>query len=93
MARATVGYNEGAEISEEGRWEDAVMAYTELIESDPSDTDPLARTYRNQGFALDELGRFEEAMADNTVVIELVRRGENSSEVEPFGDEWGSNLG
>ena len=50
---------------------DAVMAYTELIESDPSDTDPPARTYRNRGFALGELGRFEEAMADNTVVSSL----------------------
>ena len=51
----------------------AVVAYTKLIESDSNDTDLLARTYGSRGFTLGGLGRFEETMADKTVVIELVR--------------------
>lgn len=95
MVRATVGYNEGVKISEEGRWEDAVAVYTELIESNPNDTYLLARTYGSRGLELGELGGAVRGGdgSQHGGDRACAGRGEDSSEVEPFGDEWGSNLG
>jgi tetratricopeptide (TPR) repeat protein len=38
---------------------------------EPDNTDTLAQAYVNRGFRYDELGRFDEAIADFTAAIEL----------------------
>jgi tetratricopeptide (TPR) repeat protein len=59
------------ESSEDGRFDDAVSSFTELIELEPDDTEVLALAYVLRSFALADLGRVEEVLADSTATIEL----------------------
>ena len=68
---AIASHNDGITLVEEGRWEDAVAAFTEAIELEPEDTDLLASAYRNRSVALGELGRIEEALTDASAAIDL----------------------
>ena len=68
---AIASHNDGITLVEEGRWEDAVAAFTEAIELEPEDTDLLASAYRNRSVALGELGRIEEAVTDASAAIDL----------------------
>ena len=57
----------GSDLLDEGRFEEAVAAFSEEIERD--DEDALA--YVRRGTAYHDLGRFEEALADYDRAIEL----------------------
>jgi tetratricopeptide (TPR) repeat protein len=61
---------EGVQSMDEGRWEDAVTAFSEAIELEPTDQ-YLETAIWNRSIALYELGRLEEALADETFLIEL----------------------
>jgi tetratricopeptide (TPR) repeat protein len=63
---------DGVEMIESGRWEEAHSTYTQIIdEYAPTDRNALGRAYLNRAIALWNLGRVEEALADEAVVIEL----------------------
>ncbi len=67
--RLTHGYNAAKILQQLGRLEEAIAAYTGLLEEKLSPD--LAATIRvNRGFALGRLGRFSEATADCTAVID-----------------------
>ena len=55
----------------EGRLGEAVTAFAQVIDLEPSDTDLLGLAYVNRSIALSELGRVEEAVADDTAAIDL----------------------
>ena len=55
----------------EGRLGEAVTAFAQVIDLEPSDTDLLRLAYVNRSIALSELGRVEEAVADDTAAIDL----------------------
>jgi tetratricopeptide (TPR) repeat protein len=61
---------DGVDFIHEERWEEAVSAFTEVIELEP-DIDLLVSAHLNRSLALVELGRTEAAIADETVVISL----------------------
>ena len=55
---------DGIEMIDDGRWEEARLLYTRIIEEhSPEDTDALARAHMNRAIALFELGQTEEAVA------------------------------
>ena len=60
-------YNAGAELSEQGRWEEAIAEYNKAIEIDPN----LAIVYNNRGAAYFETGQYDLAIADLNKAIEL----------------------
>jgi tetratricopeptide (TPR) repeat protein len=61
---------EGVRHFDEGRWEDAITAFSEVVELEPTDQ-YLETAIWNRSIALFELGRLEEALADETFLIEL----------------------
>lgn len=67
---ASTIHADGIELLVEEQWEEAVSVFTEVIDLEPG-TDLLVSAHLNRSIALFELGRFEEAMADETVVISL----------------------
>jgi len=64
-------HDDGVAMAEDGEWEDAAAAFSQVIDLEPRDTDLLARAYVNRSVALGELGRVEEALADDTAAIDL----------------------
>ncbi len=60
-------YNAGAELHEQGRWEEAIAEYNKAIELDPN----LAIVYNNRGAAYFETGQYDLAIADFNKAIEL----------------------
>jgi tetratricopeptide (TPR) repeat protein len=70
-----VGYQlhlDGIEMIDDGQWEEARSTYTRIIEEfPPEDPNALGRVHLNRAIALYELGLYEEALADETIVIDL----------------------
>ena len=60
-------YNAGAELSEQGRWEEAIAEYNKAIDLDPN----LAIVYNNRGAAYFETEQYDLAIADFNKAIEL----------------------
>ncbi len=63
-------HDRGVRMLEEGRWDEAVSTFTEVIALDPS-REYLETALVNRSIALFELGRLEEALADETILIDL----------------------
>ncbi len=64
-------YDDGVAMFDEGRFGEAVTAFGQVIEIEPSDTELLALAYANRSTALSQLERIEEAVADATAAIDL----------------------
>ena len=64
-------YDDGVAMFDEGRWGEAVTAFAQVIEIEPSDTELLALAYVIRSTALSRLERVEEAVADATAAIDL----------------------
>ena len=61
-------FTKGNAALEDGRCDDAVLAFNECIKREPNDADALY----GRGRALDEMGRYRSAIADFTKAIEFV---------------------
>jgi len=71
QVEAATIYDDGVAMFDEGRWGEAVTAFAQVIEIEPSDTELLALAYLNRSTALSRLERVEEAVADATAAIDL----------------------
>ena len=69
--QAATIYDDGVAMFNEGRWEEAVRAFAQVIELEPSDTYLLTLAYVNRSTALSHLERVEEAVVDATAAIDL----------------------
>jgi tetratricopeptide (TPR) repeat protein len=67
-----VDLHDGTELLDEGRYEETVGAFTRVFETDPP-TSPLETAYRRRSLALYELGRLEEAVSDDSALLNLAQ--------------------
>ena len=67
-SNAAIGhYNAGVQLSDDGRWEEAMAEYDEAIRLDPQ----LALAYNNRGVAYKNLGKHQRAIEDFDAAIRL----------------------
>ena len=69
LGEARTIQNDGVAMLEDGEWEDAAAAFSQVIDLEPSDTDLLAKAYLNRSFANAVLERWEESVADASVAV------------------------
>ena len=67
LSDAEKHYNDGLELYEEGRLEEAIAKYDEAIRLDPQ----YAKAYFNRGLAYGNLGQFQRAIEDSGEAIRL----------------------
>jgi SAM-dependent methyltransferase len=62
---------DGVAMAEDGEWEDAAEAFSQVIDLEPSDLQILAEAYASRSFALRRLGRHEDSIADAKKAVEF----------------------
>ena len=82
--------DDGIALLDEGPWEDAVTAFTEVVASEPDDTAILAWAYVDRSRAAGNLGRTQEARDDLEAVIVLLPAND---ELAPLGRRIPCRLG
>ncbi len=67
QSQAAIYNNQGCDLYDEGRYDEAIAEYTKAIELDQND----ARYYCNRGIAYNQKGQYDLAIADYNKAIEL----------------------